>query len=329
MKYITNNSFNPCYNLALEEYVLKRLPADDYIILWQNEPTVVIGKHQNAIEEINSTYIKEHGINVVRRITGGGAVYHDQGNLNFSFITRVKNRELLDFKSFTLPVVNALGKMGIEAELSGRNDITIEGKKISGNAQYMYKDRILHHGTLLFDSDLDVVSNALNVKADKIQSKGIKSVRSRVANIKEFLKTDMDINEFKKTIFYYLAFGKTMEEYRLNVEDIEEINRLVNTKYTTWEWTYGESPKFNLKNSKRFSGGKVEILLNIAEGFISECRIFGDFLSLTGVEAIENKLIGIKYQEEDISAVLDSFELSDYFGSISKNEILSCFFDFN
>ena len=180
-----------------------------------------------------------------------------------------------------------------------------------------------------FDSDLDVVSNALNVKADKIQSKGIKSVRSRVANIKEFLKTDMDINEFKKTIFYYLAFGKTMEEYRLNVEDIEEINRLVNTKYKTWEWTYGESPKFNLKNSKRFSGGKVEILLNIAEGFISECRIFGDFLSLTGVEAIENKLIGIKYQEEDISAVLDSFELSDYFGSISKNEILSCFFDFN
>lgn len=329
MKIIENSSFNPCYNLALEEYILKVLPPEDYLVLWQNEPTVVVGKHQNTIEEINSAYVKEHNINVVRRITGGGAVYHDLGNLNFSFITKVKSKELLDFRSLTLPVINALGKLGIAAESSGRNDITVDGKKISGNAQCIYKDRFLHHGTLLFDSDLDMVAKALNVKHDKIQSKGIKSIRSRVTNINEYLRISMNIDEFKKMLINYLSEEKQLEEYKLEEKNFKEIRELTEAKYSTWEWTYGESPKFNFKNSKRFTGGKVEVFLNIEKGIVSECKIYGDFLALLGVEEIENSIINRKYEEEEISAVLGCFTLSDYFGGIDKAEILSCFFEFD
>ena len=329
MKLISNNSFNPRFNLAFEEYVLKVLPAADYIILWQNEPTVVVGKHQNTIEEINSKYIDEYNINVVRRITGGGAVYHDLGNVNLSFITKVTNKEQLDFKSFTLPVMNALQKMGVPAELSGRNDITVKGKKISGNAQCIYKDRFLHHGTLLFNSDLDALEKALNVKEDKIQSKGIKSVRSRVANIKDYLGGSMSIGDFKRILYECLLQAMEPEEYKPDEKDFEEIKKLAEIKYGTWEWTYGESPVFNFKNSKRFDGGRLEVFMNIEKGFILNCKIYGDFLSLLGVEEIEHGLRGKKYEKREIQTFLDSFALFDYFGNIGSNDIVDCFFEFS
>lgn len=329
MKYIRNDSNDPHFNLALEEYVLKYLsPGEEYFILWQNSPSIIVGKHQNTLEEINLAYVKENNINVVRRLSGGGAVYHDLGNINFTFVINNVQKELLDFKKFTLPVIRSLDRLGVKAELSGRNDLTVDGKKFSGNAQYIYKDRLLHHGTLLFDSNLDRLQLALNVKTDKIASKGIKSVRSRVANIKDYLKDKITIHEFmlllRKYIFEFE--GQNIDEYKITEEDINEIKNIMSEKYVTWEWNYGESPPFNFKNSKRFNGGKVEVLLEVTDGILSECKIYGDFLGVGDVSEIEEKLKGIRYTEDDIKSVLNGIDVYKYFGAITIEELISCFF---
>lgn len=327
MKYILSNSFNPYFNLALEEYIFKTVGMqEDFIILWQNENTIVIGRHQNTIEEINSNFVQESNINVVRRITGGGAVYHDLGNLNFSFITGYDKNNMIDYKKYTIPVINALKKLGVDAELSGRNDITIDGKKFSGNAQSMHKGRILHHGTLLFDSNLDIIGKVLNVQLDKIQSKGIKSVRSRVTNIKDYLREDTDVNGFKELLLKNLFENNTLEEYHLSENDLVSITKLKESKYDTWEWNYGKSPKFNFKNSKRFTNGKLEVLLNVNGGLINECKIYGDFLALCSVDELEEKLRGIRYEKSAVECTLNSVNLTQYFGNITLDEILECFF---
>ncbi len=327
MKYILSNSLNPYFNLALEEYIFKNPGMyEDFIILWQNDKTIVVGAHQNTIEEINLDFVEKNKINVVRRITGGGAVYHDLGNLNFSFITSYDKNNLIDFKTYTIPVINALMKLGVKAKLTGRNDITIDDKKFSGNAQSLHKGRILHHGTLLFDSDLDMLGKVLNVKADKIKSKGIKSVRSRVVNISEYLEKHTTVDEFKQLLLSNLFEGNILEEYNLTREELESINKLQRNKYSTWEWNYGKSPKFNLKTSKRFSNGELEILLNVKNGIIIECKMYGDFLGLCTVADLEEKIIGLKYKKLDVESVLESVNLQQYFGNITKEEVLQCFF---
>jgi lipoate-protein ligase A len=327
MKYILSNSFNPYFNLALEEYIFKTVGMqEDFIILWQNENTIVIGRHQNTIEEINANFVKENNIKVVRRITGGGAVYHDLGNLNFSFITGYDKNNMIDYKKYTIPVINALKKLGVDAELSGRNDLTIDCKKFSGNAQSMHKGRILHHGTLLFDSNLDIIGKVLNVQLDKIQSKGIKSVRSRVTNIKDYLREGTDVNGFKELLLKNLFENNILEEYHLSENDLVSITKLKESKYDTWEWNYGKSPKFNFKNSKRFANGKLEVLLNVNSGLINECKIYGDFLALCSVDELEEKLRGIRYEKSAIEYILSSVNLTQYFGNITLDEILECFF---
>ncbi len=329
MKYIKNDSINPYFNLALEEYVLKNLsPEEEYFILWQNKPSVIIGKHQNTIEEINRQYVKENNIDVVRRLSGGGAVYHDLGNLNFTFVIQNVQKEFLDFKKLTLPVIKSLNKLGIEAQLSGRNDLTIDGKKFSGNAQYIYKDRLLHHGTLLFDANLDRLQHALNVKSDKIVSKGIKSVRSRVTNIRNHLKDKISIHEFmallKKYIFEFEE--QDIVEYELSEKDIKNIWRMVEEKYATWEWNYGQSPSFNFKNSRRFDGGKVEVLLEVKDGTVNECKIYGDFLGIGDINEVEDRIKGLRYTEKNIRSHLKQIDIYRYFGDIALDELLSCFF---
>lgn len=329
MLNIPNQSTSPYFNLALEEYALKYLdPNQDYIILWQNSPSVIIGRNQNTIEEINSEFIKQNNINVVRRLSGGGAVYHDLGNLNFTFIMQNEEGAGANFHKFTLPVIKALGKLGIQAELSGRNDLTIQGRKFSGNAQYYHQNRVLHHGTLLFASDLDVVQEALNVKIEKIASKGIKSIRSRVTNISEHLTTSMSVLEFKHFLLEFLLEDSTSStrEYILHETDIQKIEQMRQERYQTWEWNYGHSPRFNLKKAQRFGGGYLEILLDVTKGLIKSCKIYGDFLGNKEVAEIEDILAGLKYEENIISSRLASLPIDDYFGSITLDEFIQCLF---
>ncbi|AUM95525.1 lipoate--protein ligase [Clostridium botulinum] len=328
MQFLVNKSTNPFFNLALEEYLLKNVDIkEDYFILWQNEPTIVIGKHQNTLKEINMNFVQNNNINVVRRNSGGGAVYHDLGNINFTFITKYDEKHLLDFKTFTNPVVYSLGKLNVKAELSGRNDILIDGRKISGNSQHIYKDRFLHHGTLLFNSELENLVKALNVDNDKILSKGIESIKSRVTNIKEHVKEDIFMEEFKEILIenIFIWNKSSLKEYNLTSDHINEIEKLMKEKYMTWQWNYGESPEFNYRNSKRFQGGKLEVLLNIVEGHINECKIYGDFLGVMDVSEIEKKIIGVKYGEEYIEEFLKEIDINKYFGTICFDEIKSCF----
>ncbi|MBD5642975.1 lipoate--protein ligase [Clostridium botulinum] len=328
MQFLVNKSTNPFFNLALEEYLLKNVDIkEDYFILWQNEPTIVIGKHQNTLKEINMNFVKDNNINVVRRNSGGGAVYHDLGNINFTFITKYDEKHLLDFKTFTNPVVYSLGKLNVKAELSGRNDILIDGRKISGNSQHIYKDRFLHHGTLLFNSELENLVKALNVDNDKILSKGIESIKSRVTNIKEHVKEDIFMEKFKEILIenIFMWNKSSLKEYNLTNDHINDIEKLMEEKYMTWQWNYGYSPEFNYRNSKRFQGGKLEVLLNIVEGHINECKIYGDFLGLMDVSEIEKRIIGIKYGEEYIDEFLREIDIKKYFGTLCFDEIKSCF----
>ncbi|MFJ7365018.1 lipoate--protein ligase [Peribacillus frigoritolerans] len=326
MLFIDNKGItDPRINLAIEEYALKHLNIDEtYLLFYINRPSIIIGRNQNTIEEINSDYVDERGITVVRRLSGGGAVYHDLGNLNFSFITKDDGDSFHNFKKFTQPVVETLEKLGIHAELSGRNDILAEGKKISGNAMFSTKGRMFSHGTLLFQSEMDHIVSALKVKKDKIESKGIKSIRSRVGNIADFLKEPMSVEEFRSFLLQNIFKDSgEVTEYVLTETDWEKIHEISEDRYQNWEWNYGKSPKFNLQNSHRFPVGSVDIRLEVNRGIIENCKIYGDFFGVGEVADIERKLTGKRYEKEAISRVLDEIDVRHYFGNVTKEEILA------
>ena len=325
MLYIKNECNNPYYNLALEEYLFTLDDNKNYMLLWQNEPTIVVGKYQNTAEEINSEYVKEKGIHVVRRITGGGAVYHDLGNLNYTFISKGSEKKEFDFKKFTMPIVKALAKLGVQAELSGRNDITIDQKKFSGNAQYVKHGKVLHHGTLLFNSRMEELAKALKVSEDKFQSKGIKSVRSRVTNISDYLSEEISVLEFRELLLkYMLDEDEELTKGTLSEADLNEINALMKSKYMSWEWNYGYSPEFNVKLGKRFDAGKIEVLINVKQGIIQGIKFYGDFFGSENPEEIEAMLTGKRYKEDEIRNALEQLNVSDYFKGINAEELLSC-----
>ena len=325
MKYIINENNNPKYNLALEEYVLKNLDGE-YFFLWQNEPTIVIGKHQNTISEINLDYVEKKGIHVVRRMSGGGAVYHDLGNINFSFIQEKKDLADFDFSFFTKPIVELLGELGIKAEFNSRNDLAIDGKKFSGNAQYIFKKKILHHGTLLFNSEMEELVNSLKVSKDKIESKGLKSIKSRVANIKDHIGEDSKIKEvsdFKDALFEHMKNRmEEFQEYVLTENDRKEIEKLKKEKYDKWEWNYGESPEADIHRQRKYTAGKVESYIKLKDGLIENIKLFGDFFSSREIEDLENGLKGKKYMKSEIAEYLKTVNVSEYFSGFSEEEIL-------
>lgn len=328
MIYIKNDSNNPHFNLALEEYFLKTFNGEEYFILWQNEPAIIIGRNQNTIEEINKDYVEENNIKVVRRLSGGGAVYHDLGNLNFTFIVQANKTNINNFKKFTDSIVASLDKIGIKAEFTGRNDITIEEKKFSGNSQYYYKDRLLHHGTILFNSDLSVVQNALQVKASKIESKGIKSVRSRVTNVYPYLTEKVSVKEFKEILLHSIFEYKDVpyKEYVLQQNDIDKIQTIAEEKYATWDWTYGESPEFNMEKNKRYPFGELNIKLDIKNGKIKSIGIYGDFFANKDLLKLQEGFIGVNFEEESILEAIKGLELQEYIQGITNEDFIDCMF---
>lgn len=324
--FINNQGItDPRVNLAIEEYAVKNLDINEtYLLFYVNEPSIIIGKNQNTIEEINTSYVEENNIHVVRRLSGGGAVYHDLGNLNFSFITKDDGESFHNFRKFTEPVIKALKAIGVEAELSGRNDILVDGRKISGNAQFSTKGRMFSHGTVMFASEIDHVVAALNVKKEKIESKGIKSIRSRVANIKEFIDRDMTIEEFRELLLRYIFDeADPIQTYELTDEDWERIDEISKQHYQNWDWNYGKSPSFNFQHSHRFPIGNIDIRLQVQKGVIDHCKIYGDFFGVGDVSEIEQILTGTRYNKQDIEAALNNVEIEHYFGNVKKEEFIN------
>ena len=323
--YLETTSRDPAYNLAFEEYVLSHRRLGDYLILWQNDKTVVVGQNQNTEEEINRTFVEEHGIQVVRRATGGGAVYHDLGNLNYSFITDAGGTEEPAAARFTRPIVRALRGLGLQAESSGRNDILVEGRKVSGTAQRLLNGRLLHHGTLLFDTDPGMVEGALRADPEKFRSKSIKSVRSRIGNIREFFRTDMELPDFWEYLKETLA-GEGFVTGRLSAEELEAVSKLKQSKYDAWEWNFGRSPPYDMVQRRRWNGGSLEVRVSVKEGRISGIAFRGDFLSRRSLEPLAEALQGVPFRRENVDEVLGRFPLQDYFGGITGEEILETLF---
>lgn len=323
MKYIVNNSHNPAYNVALEAYAFRELLAEDELfILWINEPTIVIGKHQNAIEEINKTYTDEHGIHVVRRLSGGGAVYHDLNNLNYTIISNKSQEGAFDFKTFSQPVIETLADLGVTATFTGRNDLEIDGKKFCGNAQAYYKGRMMHHGCLLFDVDMTVLGNALQVSKDKIESKGVKSVRARVTNILDELPEKMTVEAFSNQLLNKMKESyPDMTEYVFSDDDLKNIQALADQQFGTWDWTYGEAPEYTIKRSVRYPAGKITTYANVEKSVIKGMKLYGDFFGIKDVADIEQALIGLRYEYQDVLAKLQTIDTTQYFTNITPQEI--------
>ena len=330
MLFVPNEITDPRINLAIETFLLQEMQVDEPILLFYiNEPSIIIGRNQNTIEEINKEYVDAHGIHVVRRFSGGGAVYHDLGNLNFSFIMKDDGQSFRDFEKLTKPIIEALHELGVSgAQLKGRNDLVINDQKFSGNAMYATNGRMFAHGTIMFDSDINEVVNALMVKKEKIESKGIKSIRSRVTNIKPFLpasEQNMTTKDFRQAILLKI-FGVDSEAeiktYTLTDEDWQKVYAISDQYYRNWDWNYGQSPAFDLQRSQRFAIGSIEVRLNVAEGKISDLKIYGDFFGLGEIKDVEEKLIGTRYAKEDLAAVIDTIDLQKYFGNIEKTDFL-------
>ena len=325
MLCIYNKNTNPYFNLACEEYILKEF-NEECFMLWRNSPCIVVGKNQNTLSEINKDYVDKNNITIVRRLSGGGAVFHDLGNINFTFISNQKET-FNDFKRFTVPIIDALKQLNVNAEFSGRNDLTIDGKKFSGNAQYCYKNRVLHHGTLLFSANVTDISQSLNVKEKKFEGKAVKSVKSRVTNISSHLKSPMKVEEFIEFLMNYVVNNYAESKlYTLTAEDIKNIKRLADEKYSTWEWNYGSSPKYSYKNEMKCKGGLIEFNCNIEKGYIKDVKFFGDFFGIYDISDIETALKGTKYTEEDVRNTLSKFNIENYFSNISLEQILKLMF---
>jgi lipoate---protein ligase len=327
MLIIRRHNTDPYFNLATEEYVLKEI-RDDSFMLWRNAPSIIVGKHQNTLAEINLDYINEQDIKVVRRLSGGGAVFHDLGNLNFTFTMQGDGANLINFRKYTDPILEVLVKLGIDARFEGRNDLTIDGKKFSGNAMHIWKNKVLSHGTLLFSSHMPDLSKALNADPMKFRDKAVKSVRSRVTNISEHLKTPMDVMEFSSMIEQHIMEKyPDAKLYELTGSDRSNIEELVRTKYGTWEWNFGYSPQYNFRKVLRTEkSGTLEFNVEVKDGIILEVKIFGDYFNMYDTEIIENALRNVPHTYDRIKEALAGFHLGDYFNNLTLEEFMEGMF---
>jgi len=323
-------------NLATETYLMNEKKFDEPLLLFYIEgPCIIVGRNQNTLEEINKQYVDEHGIVVTRRTSGGGAVYQDLGNLCFSFVVDSDSEEFGDFKSFVQPVVDALHRMGAtSAEVSGRNDILVDGKKFSGNAMYTKNGKTFSHGTLMLDVDLGVLPNALTVPEDKIKSKGIKSVSSRVTNLRPYLSSeyqDMTTPQFRdellKELFHVDNIGEIKDkEYKLTPEDEKGIDKINAEIFDNWDWVYGNSPEFTVKKRQHFTSGTIDARFVVDDGKITVAKFYGDFFGPKDAADLADKLVETKFERAEVEQVLNDVDVNQYFNGISKDELLDLLF---
>lgn len=320
LSYLELDTTDAAWNLAAEQYVFDALPRDrSYLMLWQNKNAVIVGKYQNTQAEIHAEYVKEHDIQVVRRLSGGGAVYHDLGNLNFSFISDAVSLGKIDFQFFCQPVIRTLQSLGVPAELNGRNDMTVDGKKFSGNAQYIRQGRVLHHGTILFDSDLEAVGHALHADAEKLQSRGVASVRSRVTNLRPFLGGRMGLDAFRKALLEEILRENSGDPYVFTEADRQAIDEIRRQRYACWDWNYGLSPAGSMEKKRRIEGcGTVTASLSTDKGRIRALSFSGDFFSTLGPEALAGQLIGAELNEDGLARALADLDPGLYLHGMTR-----------
>jgi lipoate-protein ligase A len=327
MRCIVHTSTDPYFNIATDEFIFKHI-EEDCFMLWQNDNAIIVGKHQNALAEINVDYVREKGIHVVRRLSGGGAVYHDMGNLNFSFTHSGSDAgQMVDFRKYTAPIIEVLQQLGVDARFEGRNDLMIDGRKFSGNAEHVIGTKVLHHGTLLFASEMRDISGALKVNPLKYQDKAVKSIPKRVTNIKDHLKEPITLNEFRDRIFnYVLETFPGAYLYAFSEADLAKIQEIRDSKYATWEWNFGYSPQYDFQQAVRTPGGTLEIHMNVRDGLIQEVRFLGDFFNVAPIEPLQEGLVGCPHEESALKAKLNALDPRRYFKDIKTEDILPAMF---
>jgi len=325
VRYLHLETTDPAVNLATEEWLLRHDTADVFM-LWRNGPSIIIGRNQNAHAQINEAFVRAQGIPVVRRLTGGGAVFHDLGNVNFTFITTGRTSTALDFKRFTDPIVAALQKIGVPCRLDGRNDLTVHGRKISGNAQFALGNRVLHHGTLLYAASMPDIAQALVVNPVKYQDRAVKSVAARVANIRSFLHEPLSVEDFIQFIFTAIVPRDQSDDRRLTPEEQQGIELLADRKYRSYAWNFGRSPKYAFSKSIRTAGGVVEIHFDVERGVIQALKIFGEFFSKNELVSLENKVRGCCHSREALLQRLAEVNLDDYMLGVDTGTFVDCFF---
>lgn len=326
MLLIDSPSHNAYFNIASEEYLLHRFPTEDIFLLYVNAPSIIVGKFQNTLAEINLDYVKKKEIKVVRRMSGGGTVYHDLGNLNFSFHTLLGQNDFGDFSFFTQPALNVLNQLGVAAVLQGRNDLLVDGKKFSGNAKLARHGKMIQHGTILLDSEMEVLGEALKVNPLKYIDKAIKSNRSRVTNLIEYLPKETTTNDLKKLLTKEIMKNSPdAERYELTEEDLQGIQQLMKEKYESWAWNFGFSPNYNFKKAIKIPAGFIEVHLEVIQGMIEKAKIFGDFFASKPIEELEELLIGKKHEISDLEELFKGIDLTDFFGKVSLGEVIEGF----
>ena len=316
MKYLINNSTDPYFNLAFDEYCLENIPSEEpYFFLWRNRPAVIIGLNQNAYSEVNLDYLNSHGITLARRVTGGGAVYHDLQNMNYTIIGRNPSPQ---------PMVDALRTLGVPAELTGRNDIFVEGRKVSGYARRVSHDQEIIHGTLMYDVDLDTLTHVLDTQGSKMQAKGISSVKSRVANLKEYLPQFKSLDELQAALQEILSAGDG--QMPLSAEQVAEVRRQADEKFSTWDFIYGHSHEADFRCKAKLSCGTVEANIRVDRGLIARLDFSGDFLFDTPAQELAAKMTGLRYAPAEVKAFLATQPVSTYFRGATPDDLAALLF---